>query len=69
MKTFPSGRLMSIDDVADLFGVHRKTVDRWCREENNFPHKITVGVGTVRFLADEIEEYLLKSIEQSRSAL
>ncbi|MCA1777345.1 MAG: helix-turn-helix domain-containing protein [Loktanella sp.] len=69
MTTFTSGRLMSIDDVADFFGVHRKTVDRWCRVENDFPQKITFGVGTVRFLADEIEDYLRKSIERSDSAL
>jgi predicted DNA-binding transcriptional regulator AlpA len=68
MKTFPSGKLMSIEDVAILFGVHRKTIDRWCRERDDFPKKIVIGTGSVRFLTDEIDNFLLDAIAKSRSA-
>ena len=49
----PSKIVWSVEEVASLFGVDRKTITRWCREER-LPYFKTPG-GRYRFYASEIE--------------
>jgi predicted DNA-binding transcriptional regulator AlpA len=65
------GSLVTIDEVADFFRVHRKTVDKWHKTHPDFPRKIELADGSKRFLLTEIEDYLgklLKSREQHGEA-
>lgn len=56
-------------DLQRLFGVSRATIDRWSRENPDFPKKVRLvrewhaGHGTTRFLVAEVEAYLKKMEE------
>ena len=65
------GSLVTIDEVAAFFRVHRKTIDKWHRFNPEFPRKIELADGSRRFLMIEIEEYfstLLKKRGQQANA-
>ena len=49
---------MTIDQVAELFCVHRKTIDRWSRETPGFPPKVTISPRCVRFRTDEVVDFM-----------
>lgn len=49
-------RLLTVDQVAEIFGRDRATIDRWCRERENFLQKIQLRPVGSRFLAAEIED-------------
>lgn len=50
--------MMTINEVADLFRVDRKTIDKWHRTKPDFPGKLSVSEGSVRFLRSEIRDYI-----------
>ncbi len=54
--------LLSVAQVADLFGVSEQTIWRWVHEVPDFPRQFKVGKAT-RWLADEIDLYVRKQAE------
>ena len=65
------GALMTIDEVASFFRVHRKTIDKWHKTRPDFPRKLELADGSKRFVLSEIEAYLcmlLKNREQHTEA-
>ena len=65
------GALVTIDEVAEFFRVHRKTIDKWHKCRPDFPRKLELADGSKRFLLTEIEDYLgtlLKNREQHGDA-
>ncbi len=50
-------RILRIKDVSDYTGLSRTTI--WRREKNNeFPKRVSLGVGAVGWYAHEVEEWL-----------
>lgn len=56
-------RLLTVEQVAEIFGRDRTTIDRWCRERGDFPQKVQLRPVGSRFVASEIESYIQKSID------
>ncbi|WP_299137908.1 helix-turn-helix domain-containing protein [uncultured Tateyamaria sp.] len=56
-------RLLTVEQVAEIFGRDRTTIDRWCRERKGFPQKVQLRPVGSRFVAEEIEGYIQKSID------
>jgi len=51
---------MTINEVAEFFGVHRKTIYDWMKKDPDFPKGFR-KFSTVRFRREEIEEYWRKN--------
>lgn len=65
------GTLVTIDEVAQFFRCHRKTIDKWHKTRPDFPRKLELADGSKRFLLSEIEDYLgrlLRNREQQGDA-
>jgi excisionase family DNA binding protein len=57
-----SGRLLSIDDVASLLNVSRKTVYRLTSAGELVPSRV---VGRLRYRPDEVDEYIERHREKA----
>ena len=44
------GTLVTIDEVAQFFRCHRKTIDKWHKTRPDFPRKLELADGSKRFL-------------------
>ena len=59
--------MLTKKQVADIFGVNFRTIDRW-RHRRSFPKRIVLPSGLIRYLADDIERYRKKLCQKSRIA-
>ncbi len=48
-------RYYTINQVAEMFGVTRATIDRWHRDRPDFPRKVSLGMNCARFFFFYIE--------------
>ena len=62
MAIDPKLKLLTVEEVAEIFRRDRTTIDRWCRERPGFPKKIRMDAVGSRFLAAEIEDYIRQCI-------
>jgi predicted DNA-binding transcriptional regulator AlpA len=53
-------RYYTINQVAEICGVSRPTIDRWHRDRPDFPRKIALGENCARFLVTDIDAWLAK---------
>ncbi|PVA06623.1 hypothetical protein DC363_08810 [Thalassorhabdomicrobium marinisediminis] len=56
-------RYCTIKDLMRLFDVSRPTIDRWCRENPQFPRKRKLGIPgrgncSTRFIVSEVAAYV-----------
>ena len=56
-------RYCKVKDLMRLFDVSRATIDRWCRDNPNFPKKRKLGIPgcgncSTRFVVTELASYL-----------
>lgn len=61
MKDEKKTLFYTIPQVARICQVARGTVDRWHRDEADFPRKVRLG-GSARFSAEEIDAWLLRRV-------
>lgn len=66
MKDEKKTRLYTIPQVARICQVARGTVDRWHRDDPDFPRKFRIG-GSARFVADEVDAWLLRRVAAAGS--
>ena len=62
-RWFSDRRYCTIKDLMRLFNVSRPTIDRWCRENPQFPQKRKLGIQGVgncstRFVVAEVAAYV-----------
>jgi predicted DNA-binding transcriptional regulator AlpA len=62
-RWFSDGRYCTINDLMRLFKVSRPTIDRWCRDNPQFPKKRKLGVQGIgncstRFVVSEVAAYV-----------
>jgi len=51
-------RYYTINQVAEICGVSRATIDRWHRERTDFPRKIALGENCARFRVSDSDTWL-----------
>ncbi|WP_220429119.1 helix-turn-helix transcriptional regulator [Sulfitobacter mediterraneus] len=52
-----ASRFLSIDDVAERYGVGHSTVWRWVKKDDRFPGPVKLSPGTSRWLETELLEF------------
>jgi prophage regulatory protein len=60
-------RVLRKREVADRLGVSIMTIWRW-EKGNNFPRRVQLGSGSVGYLEDEIDAWLLARAERRDAA-
>ncbi|KFE35503.1 helix-turn-helix transcriptional regulator [Thioclava atlantica] len=53
-------RYYTINQVAEMFGVTRATIDRWHRDRPDFPRKVSLGMNCARFRVADIENWIAR---------
>lgn len=64
-KWIANGHYCTVKDLMRLFGVTRATIDRWCRDNPEFPVKVKLGNPfnencSTRFVVSDVAAYLSK---------
>ena len=69
-KPQTASRFLSIDEVAQRYGVSHATVWRWAEKDGDFPKPIKLSAGTSRWSEEQLFEFENRvSLRQSRKKL